>query len=84
MEETKPEGGQDKQLQELNEEIITECEKEAVIQQFREWRVYEAAVAQFAEDNDDDLEQKMQWFFEMLPVTHKAASNDCTCVAVGN
>ena len=36
------------------------------MQQFREWGVYEAAVAQFAEDNNDDVEQKMQWFLEMF------------------
>ena len=82
VEEPKPEGGQDKQLQEFNAEMNTESKKEAIIQQFREWGVYETAVAQFAEDSDDDVDQKMQGFLEMLPV--RAASNDCTSVAVGN
>ena len=70
VEEPKPEGGQDKQLQEFNEEMITESEKDAIIQRFRKWRVYEATVAQFAEDTDNDVEQNVQWFLEMLPVTH--------------
>ena len=32
--------------------------------------MYEAAVARFSEDNGDDVEQKMQWFSEMLLMTH--------------
>ena len=50
-----PEGGQDTQVQKLNE-----SEKEAIIEQFREWRVHEAAVVHFAENDDDDVEQKMK------------------------
>ena len=61
----------DTQLQKLNEKIITESDNEVIIQQFREWGFYEeAAVVQFAEDDDDDVEQKMQWFLDMQPVTH--------------
>ena len=83
VEETKPEGGQDKQLQELNEEMITEFE-EAMIQQFREWGLCEAQSPSSLKSMTMTWSTKMQWFFEMLLVTHKAASNDCTCVAVGN
>ena len=50
---------------------VTESEKEVIIQQFREWGLYEAAVVQFAEDDDEDVEQKTQWFLDMLPVTHE-------------
>ena len=48
-----------------------ESEKKVIIQQFREWGSYEAAIVQFAEDDDSDVEQKMEWFFDMLPVTHE-------------
>ena len=66
-----PEGGQDTQPQELSEKMITDSEKEAIIQQFREWELYEAAVVQFVEDDGDDVEQKTQWFLDMLPGTHE-------------
>ena len=66
-----PEGKLNTQLQEINEKMITESETEAIIQQFRDWGLYEAAVVQFAEDDDDDVEQKMQWFLDMLPGTHE-------------
>ena len=33
--------------------------------------MHEAAVVQFAEDDDEDVEQKTQWFLDMLPVTHE-------------
>ena len=75
-----PEGGQDTQLQELNEKMITESDKEAILQQFHEKR----EGGQFAEDDDDDVEQKSQWSLDMLPGTHGAASKDCTSAAVGN
>ena len=42
--------------------MITECENKTIIQQFRDWGLYEAAVVKIAEDDDDDVEQKMQWF----------------------
>ena len=61
----KPECGQDTKLQKLNEKIITESEKEVIIQQLREWGFYEAAVVQFVEDDDHDVEQKTQWFLDM-------------------
>ena len=47
--------------------MVTESEKEAIIQQFRVWGLYEAPVVQFVEDEDDDVEQKMQWFLDMSP-----------------
>ena len=58
VEEPKPEWRQETQLQETNEKMITESEKEAINQRFRERRGYEAGVVLFGEDNDDDVEQK--------------------------
>ena len=66
-----PERGQGTQLQDLNEKMIAESEKEVIIQHFREWGLCEVAAVQFAEDDDDDEEQKTQWFLNMLSVTHE-------------
>ena len=50
---------------------VTEGEKEVIIQQFRVWGWCEAAIVQFAEDDAEDVEQKMQWFLDMSPVTQE-------------
>ena len=69
-----PEGGQDTQLQELKE-----SEKEAIIEMFREWRVYEAAVVHYAEDDDDDVEQKMKRHTSPYAHFFSALVSHCTC-----
>ena len=55
----KQERESEKQPRKLDEKVVTESEKDVIVQQFREWRVYEAASVQVPKAVTT---WSMQWF----------------------
>ena len=51
--------------------VIKDSEKEDLIQRLSEWGVCKAIVDQLAEEDDDEVDKKIQWFLEMLPWTQE-------------